>query len=243
MENEIKSTAADAFKVVNELPIWHMALDVNNDHPDSEEFKKEKPIVFRKISPIFPLLSIQNVLSSEDCQKIIAYGKSKLGPSTTIKNKSQTIDPMRTSFTAQLTESGKFSPLPELKRLQLLLTAWSYYPVTHMESINLTYYPPGTFFKPHYDFFYFEPTFKGPSGERILTFFAYLNTLDQNQKGQTCFPKLDISVRPIQGNCLFWPNTSFDGQKIFHETFHEGQEVLDGEKWALNIWMRQYKFI
>lgn len=230
--DEKKSSVSAALKVVNELPIWHLA----ETEPSAKFFRIPNQLNF-------PFVYIRNLLSKKDCENIIEFGRNKLQPSTTIRKDVQGIVPGRTSLTAYLNENGKPSPYWPLKKLQLMISGLLYYPLSHMEAINLTYYPRQTFFREHHDYLHDEVTQKPPCGDRVTTCFVYLNTVPELHNGKTIFPRLGLEFQPTQGDCVFWPNTSFDGTIAFSETLHEGETLLEGEKWGLNIWIRQNSFL
>lgn len=207
-------------------------------------FEDENPITITKISEEHPLYLIENFITKQDCEWIINYGKSKLYPSTTLEGKTLLVTHNRTSTTAHLTTSGQISSESVLYGLQMKVTALSWYPIQNIESINLTHYDAGQFFKPHHD--YFDPVLNkgmmGKPGQRICTFFVYLNDVPEEDGGATNFPYLNISVQPKCGSCLFWLNTSSDGNIVYENTMHEGAKLSRGEKWGLNIWIRQNSF-
>jgi len=72
---------------------------------------------------------------------------------------------------------------------------------------------------------------------RIVTFFVYLNTLEEGQGGCTVFPKLDLRIRPEKGTALLFCNITSEG-KLDERVIHEAQPVKQGHtKYGMNIWI------
>ena len=76
-------------------------------------------------------------------------------------------------------------------------------PVENGEAFQLAYYPPGTYYQPHYDYFPVEqPGSKvalDRGGQRLLTFMVYLNEVPEGKGGETSFVNADVKVRPELG--------------------------------------------
>ena len=111
----------------------------------------------------------------------------------------------------------------------------------HAEAAQLVHYTPGAEYRPHYDFF--SP--KGGrafrigtlvQGNRAVSVLVYLSSCAAG--GHTSFPLLGRRFRPEPGRAVLWHNIDRDG-KLDHLTLHAGEPVVEGEKWAMNIWLRQ----
>ena len=61
---------------------------------------------------------------------------------------------------------------------------------------------------------------------------------DRERGGRTTFPKLGLGFEPRVGDAVLWWNVKDDGKEDAM-TLHAGDPVLAGEKWAMNIWLRQ----
>ncbi|ETO25077.1 hypothetical protein RFI_12067 [Reticulomyxa filosa] len=78
-------------------------------------------------------------------------------------------------------------------------------------------------------------------GPRILTFFIYLNDVEEG--GETAFPHLSLSVKPKKGKAILWPNVpSHDYFVRDDDTHHAAQPVLKGVKYGTNAWIHLYEF-
>jgi len=62
------------------------------------------------------------------------------------------------------------------------------------QEIMAVRYQIGQQYKAHYDFL--EEEFLYDDGQRMVTIFIYLNSLNEDQGGNTSFPNIGLSVRP-----------------------------------------------
>ena len=110
----------------------------------------------------------------------------------------------------------------------------------HAEAAQLVHYTPGQEYRPHFDFYsprgaaYRVGT--AVQGNRLVSVFAYLS--DVSRGGCTAFPLLDERFPPRRGDALLWYNLGRDGLPD-PLTLHAGEPVEQGEKWGMNIWLRE----
>jgi hypothetical protein len=84
-----------------------------------------------------------------------------------------------------------------------------------------------------YGFYHLERQF----GPRIITFFLYLNDVDEG--GETEFPLLGLKVTPKKGKALLWPSVlDEDPLQIDYRTRHGALTVTKGVKYGANAWVR-----
>jgi prolyl 4-hydroxylase len=70
-----------------------------------------------------------------------------------------------------------------------------------------------------------------PAGVRILTFYIYLNDVEEG--GGTQFPVLNLTVTPRRGRAVLWPSVlNEDPNKKDPRTVHEAMPVIRGEKYG-----------
>ena len=123
--------------------------------------------------------------------------------------------------------------LPLLYRAGMLLGL----PFTNVETVYVTRYREGEYYKAHNDFY------EGFDGDRLYTTLIYLNDLEPDQGGGTVFDQLNIGVKPKLGRAVIWTNTNPDGSS-HQETRHEAMPVKNGgEKWVIQLWFRKYPMI
>ncbi len=111
-----------------------------------------------------------------------------------------------------------------------------------LEPLQIVIYDKGQEYKPHYDWFmkWSKEAYRG--GNRTDTMLIYLNTLEKEDGGNTVFPKLNLKFRPIQGNTIHFKNMK--NGKTLDDTLHGGEKILtDKTKYAINVWIRQGKFV
>lgn len=123
-------------------------------------------------------------------------------------------------------------------------------PMSNFVSIQLVHYGPQQHYYAHHDY---SERRKGHE-DRLLALLCYLN--DPIQGGETAFVYSNggtgrstypynikectgFKVSPKKGNCILWYNLTPGGQmsnKPDALTAHMGCDVIEGVKWALNIW-------
>lgn len=133
------------------------------------------------------------------------------------------------------------------QRVADLLGCW----IHQLESLQLVRYLPGEFFGVHHDLGELlenDEVLLPPKNllvkRRLVTLFVYLNDLEENQGGETYFPKCDdLRVRPTKGKALVWSNITSNGSPEF-DTIHAGEVVYESDgkqsaKYGLNIWVTE----
>ncbi|BAM41170.1 uncharacterized protein TOT_030000433 [Theileria orientalis strain Shintoku] len=102
--------------------------------------------------------------------------------------------------------------------------------VSHLEKLVMVKYGPGDYFKQHHD-----------GGFRSHTILLYLNgtflpdirsCLDTDG-GETVFPRIGISIKPIANSAVFWENLTSDGE-MDHRLIHAGTTPKSGIKYVVN---------
>ncbi|RKP25905.1 hypothetical protein SYNPS1DRAFT_4791, partial [Syncephalis pseudoplumigaleata] len=122
----------------------------------------------------------------------------------------------------------------------LLMRAMSFFqlPMEDIEQMQVVRYLPGQEYRAHYDFMSTDEQLMGNEwtrlrGQRLATMIVYLQ--EPVAGGNTTFPSLGISVAPRKNDALFWYNLNQDGLEDWR-TVHRGDPVVEGEKWAMNLW-------
>jgi len=196
-------------------------------------------VLMRLNEPVVAVLD--DVLSADECDAVIALARDKLAPSATLSpatGKNQVRD-TRTS-------SGAFLPEGDsalLRRLNRRIAEITNSPVENGEALHVLHYGVGAEYRPHPD--YFEPSSPGfaatlrRGGQRVATLIIYLNDVDD--AGDTVFPHLGLSVVPKKGAAVYFEYMNEDGQ-LDAATLHGGAPVGAGEKWVATKWVRQDVF-
>lgn len=185
------------------------------------------------------VVSFGNLLSHEECDRLIALASPRMERSQTVVNATgdSEVNEARTS-------RGMFFTRGEnelCKRIEMRIAALLRWPFENGEGLQILNYAPGAEYKPHYD--YFDPAHTGTpkilqrGGQRVGTIVMYLNTPEKG--GGTTFPDAGIEVFPIKGNAIFF---SYDRAHPTTKTLHGGAPVIAGEKWVATKWLREGRF-
>ena len=172
---------------------------------------------------------------------MLKLAKGKFEKSNISVNGELIYSSQRSSSTAYLFEDGmpdKYSKNIEnmIKRICYLVNC-----ERNQLEIMCVRYKKGEQFKKHVD--YFQDNELGYEGQRIATFFVYLNTIPKGEGGETEFTKLGIKSIPKKGDAVFWYNKDFSTGEMIPETQHQGNPVTgDVVKYGLNIWPRENGF-
>tara|TARA_Y100000992_G_C21191039_1_gene455618 strand:- start:7 stop:654 length:648 start_codon:yes stop_codon:yes gene_type:complete len=110
-----------------------------------------------------------------------------------------------------------------------------------LETLQLTKYLEGQYYKEHYDYFNernpVEFKHIKSNGQRLYTIFVYLKVPDEG--GETNFPKIGKKFKLNKGDALLWKNCekTSNGYKYILESKHEGLPVTKGTKIGMNVWI------
>ena len=114
-------------------------------------------------------------------------------------------------------------------------------PLNQAESLQMIHYGKSQEYKAHYDAW--DPdTERGQrcmakGGQRLVTCLFYLN--DVAEGGGTGFPKLDLEIDAKRGRMVMFYNCIPYSTPRHPDSLHGGLPVVDGEKWACNLWFRE----
>jgi prolyl 4-hydroxylase len=187
------------------------------------------------------ILLLDEVLSGEECDALVAAAEPRFQRSTVVDNSNggKALDPHRSS-------SGTFFPrgaTPLAETIEQRLATIARWPVDRGEGLQVLSYQPGAEYRPHYD--WFDPTLAGPrqhlanGGQRVGTFVLYLTDVESG--GATIFPELGLEVRPKKGAAVFFANVTADGSPD-PKTLHGGQVVAEGVKIIATKWLREQRY-
>jgi prolyl 4-hydroxylase len=198
------------------------------------------------------VVALDNFLSAEECEKLIQLGQirgyEKSRETTTLSNGNRAEDEVtdtRTSTNAWCDDAPLKNSSTSCRKDPVMKEVWNRIalvtgvPVDNSEDLQLLYYTPGQFYKVHHD--YIAAHTYGSSGPRVLTFFLYLNDVEEG--GGTNFPELapgaaPLTVQPKRGKALLWPSVlDEDVNKKDERTEHEALNVEKGVKYGANAWL------
>jgi prolyl 4-hydroxylase len=207
------------------------------------------------------LLLAKNFISKEECDKIVETAKPRLQASTVavVKGDQQASDlnnQVRTSSTAWLnTQQTGLKLLDDITRRVYELVQ---VPMNHAEDMQVLHYGYKQHYHAHHDFFdpsvYPTPEYK-LGHNRMITVFMYLSDVEEG--GETNFPyatgekqvgsysqcNLGLKVKPKLGDCIIFYSMKAEAQRpqgnqLDFNSLHAGCDVLKGDKWSANYWIR-----
>ena len=188
------------------------------------------------------IVKLRRFLNTKEIEALMSLGEGKFNRSTIILNDEMTRSTTRTSHTAFITDDGhrkKYSPAIDdvLKKVCYLVGCER----NKIESLMIVRYNENQEYYNHHD--YFETDFTEmiqDGGQRVATFFCYLNSLDEEDGGETEFPLIRLKSKPSKGTAVFWWDTKKDGT-VIPKTLHRGNPVKGKGivKYGLNIWVRK----
>ena len=110
------------------------------------------------------------------------------------------------------------------------------------ENFQILRYEPGGEYKWHMDSYDMD-TERGKThtnivGQRLFTVLIYLNS--NFDGGCTSIKHNNLKIIPEKGKILVFKNTLDDNRTRDERSLHAGMPVISGEKWIVNLWLRQY---
>jgi len=220
---------------------------ISSPYGDMKKYLSEEEIQrMDEFSPLPWMLLVDGFLSEDECEKLISFGNSTGYERSTEYTGDFDIDGSpkfiesddRTSENTYCGEACVDDPIVKgvLKRMEEMTGI----PDTNFESLQLVRYEVGQFYKQHHDY---SETMSGTvPGHRILTFFMYLNDVEEG--GGTKFEDLDYIAKPKRGSALIWPSVLDDDLETINDwTWHEALSVGKGIKFGANAWihLRDYQ--
>ena len=173
-------------------------------------------------------------ISPVECDYVIRLAQAKLKRArVSLDEESQVIDG-RSGSNCWISYDSD----PTVRAVGLRIAAHVGLPIEHAEAMQVIHYGADQEYRAHFDA-YDLTTARGKrcckyGGQRLLTALVYLN--DVARGGETAFPKLKLEVNPKAGRLIVFQNTDTDSTKPHPLSLHAGKPVMEGEKWAFNIW-------
>ena len=172
---------------------------------------------------------IERFLTKDECDILIKMIASDNKRSKVVGD--QKVLQSRTSSTHYFKNVRYISLLTERMKRILNVT-------TNGETLQGQYYKVNEEYKEHTDYFKDLTKEHVPErGNRTWTFMVYLNK--PTKGGETKFPKYDITITPEVGKAVYWNSLHPDGSGN-EDSLHAGCPVLEGEKYIITKWFRQY---
>lgn len=231
--------------------LYNKYIKCNNtcDCPKCTDEEIKSCINLNQTEEFPPLKYYYDLFSKDECNEIIEYARPLMAKSLVDKGFGDYEESnIRTSTTAWI----HYSELPSLTRVSKLVAQETGLPVENQEDWQVVHYLPGQEYRPHYDAInpygsyneqkgILDVNKKNGIGHRLFTFFIYLN--DVKRGGETWFPRIKQGITPKAGKGVLWENMSKNRKEVHLLSEHGGNPVIEGEKWAINVWIRENKFI
>ena len=192
------------------------------------------------------IILIKDFLSFDECDHIIKVGDPLVKKSEVCGKMGSRPDKSRTSWTAHIGKKLITKDYQDKVLLNIYDKAARFcnQNVKNIEPVQLVRYKPGQYFKSHYDYLDTRlPLYKNnveKNGQRLVTFFVYLNNVEDGVGGATYFKKINKTFKASKGQAIFWYNM-IDG-KVDTQTLHSGTEIKKGTKYGMNIWVRNKEY-
>lgn len=206
-----------------------------------EEYKQFEPIVMSR-PPHGPwLIVLENAISEEEAERLIELGGNRgyerstdVGDPQPDGSYGKKVSTGRTSTNAWCMKECADDPIA--KRVTARIENITGVPENNYENLQLLQYEEGQYYNAHSDYIPYQ--IDRPTGVRILTFYMYLNDVDEG--GGTKFPDLNMTVTPRRGRAVLWPSV-LDGKpnRKDSRTIHEAMPVIKGVKYGANAWIHQ----
>ncbi|WP_282146401.1 2OG-Fe(II) oxygenase [Alteromonas stellipolaris] len=189
------------------------------------------------IEDSLPIIEYKGILSPFECSYLMARFETLLKPSMIVDPDSGQgrYDSVRTSYVAPIT-----ADLCDwiIRKIDLSIARHSNTMANQGEYLNLLRYAPGQEYKGHFDAISVKQNYAiyQDGAQRIKTALIYLNSVEDG--GKTLFPRLDLAIKPIQGNMIIFDNVELNG-RVKPLSFHAGESTISSHKWLLTKWIRE----
>ena len=207
----------------------------------AQEYQQYQPVVVSK-PPTGPwMLMFENALSDQEAERLIELGgeqgyerSSDVGKELKDGTHEKHVNSGRTSTNAWCVDECEKDPIA--KRVVERIENITGIPQTNSEQLQLLRYEENQFYQVHSDYIPYHT--ERPCGVRILTFYMYLNDVEEG--GGTNFPNVDVTVTPRRGRAVMWPSVlDADPNAKDLRTDHQALPVVKGVKFGANAWIHQ----
>ena len=190
------------------------------------------------------IYTIPQFISQEECQHIIELAKPKMQQSLVSDTKGGIVSKGRTGKNCWIQHNATQITSNIAKKISDEVGI----PLSHAEAFQVIHYYETQEYRPHFDGWLHDGSDKSKrtmsnGGQRLITALVYLNEVSKG--GGTQFTRIidasgqRLTINPEPGKMLIFHNCkkNTNGRHILSE--HAGMPVLEGEKWAFNLWFRE----
>ena len=185
---------------------------------------------------------VHDFISQEECEEILAYSWQNMERSTVASKdgKGQKHD-KRTGSNTWLQHDAS----PVIQGVADRISQMVRMPLKNAEPFQVVYYKENEEYDYHWDSFdesddVATEEYMKNGGQRLITVLGYLR--DVPKGGETSFNHLGVNIQPRRGSVIVWWNVEPNTTKREIKSQHAGLPVLEGEKYAFNLWFRENEF-
>ncbi len=184
------------------------------------------------------IYTITNFLNDDDCKHFINISRDKIKPALVSGDKQGFVSNGRTGQNHWIIHNTDNIT----KMIGEKIAQQVGIPLENAEAFQVIYYDKTQEYRQYYDGWLFDGSEKSRrnmkyGGQRMKTALVYLNDVEEG--GGTKFTKLNLEVNAEKGKLLVFENV-YSGTNKRHElSEHAGMPVIEGEKWAFNLWFRE----
>lgn len=185
---------------------------------------------------------VHDFISPEECEEILTYSWQDLKPSSVVsKDGKGEMHEGRTGSNTWLQHNTTPVILGVGERIAEMVRM----PLENAEPFQIIHYSEGQKYDYHFDSFKesdenYNEDYVNRGGQRLLTVLGYLR--DVPKGGETGFNRLGLNVQPRKGSIIVWYNVKEGTNERDDWSQHAGLPVLEGDKYAFNLWFREEKF-
>ena len=185
---------------------------------------------------------VHDFISVDECEEILAYSWQNMERSSVAsKDGKGEIHNGRTGSNTWLAHDAS----PVIKGVADRISQMVRMPLDNAEPFQVVYYTENQEYDYHYDSFDendegYNEEYTNNGGQRLITVLGYLR--DVPKGGETGFNHLGVNIQPRRGSIIVWWNVEQDTTKREIKSQHAGLPVLEGEKYAFNLWFREREF-
>ena len=210
---------------------------------DSDVDLAQLPHVYprgQQLNDVPSIWLFENFASPAETSALVAAAQDKMMPAPVSGETGGFLSAGRSGFNCWVSHHHNPLTLALAQRISALVEI----PLCNAENFQVVHYGRGQEYQAHFDGW--EPgTGRGDrclahGGQRLVTALLYLNAAEGG--GCTRFPQLELDVQPATGRLLLFHNCAHGSSKRHANGLHAGMPVTAGEKWAANLWFRQYKY-
>ena len=185
---------------------------------------------------------VHDFVSQEECEEILAHSWQNMERSTVASKdgKGQKHD-KRTGSNTWLQHNAS----PMIQGVADRISQMVRMPLKNAEPFQVVHYKENEEYDYHWDSFdesddVATEEYTKNGGQRLITVLGYLR--DVPKGGETGFNHLGVNIQPRRGSVIVWWNVEPNTTKREIKSQHAGLPVLEGEKYAFNLWFRENEF-